>query len=208
MLEEILKKYIRYGIITSVNKNNTARVQFTDMDGLVSYDLQILVPNAGQNKNQSPPDVGCSALCLMMPTGHSNGFILGCYYDGKKTAPVNSLDQKLHWTFSDGTILEYDTKKHQLLADVKGSITAKATTKSTLNCPNIILTGNVLINGTLQVNIGGTTVASVGAGDLKINGKIETTQDITIKNGKLDVKGDITTQGKVSASGTVHGSNI
>lgn len=207
-MEEILKQFIRHGIITSVLTNNTARVQFPDLDGIVSYDLPILVPNAGKNQNQTPPDVGCSAVCLMMPTGHSDGFILGCYYDGQKSAPIGSLSKKLHWTFEDGTVLEYDVAKHQLFADVKGAIEAKATTTSTLQCPTINLKGNVFIDGTLQVTIGGTTVAAVGAGNLEINGKISSSKDITIKGGDLNVTGNVTASGNIKATGTVSGSNL
>lgn len=61
---EELKQLIRWGVIVSVNKNNTARVQFSDIDDIVSYDLRILVNNANKNKYQAPPDVGCNALCI------------------------------------------------------------------------------------------------------------------------------------------------
>ncbi|WP_392559358.1 phage baseplate assembly protein V [Orbus mooreae] len=202
MIEDILKKYIRHGTITSVNSDNTARVQFSDLDNLVSYNLPILVHNAGKNKQQSPPDIGCCAVCLMLPTGDSDGFVLGCYYDTKNTPPVTDLSKKMHWSFDDGTIIEYDTKAHKLLVDVKGSIEGKATTSAVIECPDITLKGNVKIMGTLQVMLGDVIVASVGAGDLTINGKITSTKSISITGGDLNVTGNI------KATGTVKGTNI
>lgn len=206
---EELKQLIRWGVIVSVNKNNTARVQFSDIDDIVSYDLRILVNNANKNKYQAPPDVGCNALCIMMPTGHSDGFIIGTFYNEKNPAPIGSLDQVMHWTFEDGTVLDYDKSTSTLKADVKGPVDVKTTsnayvdaaTNATVKCPKIDLIGDVTITGNLTVIAGGAVVAEISAQNMKITGKIASTNDIsTSKN--------ITAKGNITATGTVSGANI
>lgn len=206
---EELKQLIRWGVIVSVNKNNTARVQFSDIDDIVSYDLRILVNNANKNKYQAPPDVGCNALCIMMPTGHSDGFIIGTFYNEKNPAPIGSLDQVMHWTFEDGTVLDYDKSTSTLKADVKGPVDVKTTstafvdaaTNTTVKCPKIDLIGDVTITGNLTVIAGGAVVAEISSQNMKITGKIASTNDIsTSKN--------ITAKGNITATGQVSGSNI
>lgn len=205
-----LEDLIRWGTIVSVKPDNTARVKFDDLDDLVSYDLRILVPNANKTKFQMVPDVGCQALCLMLPTGDADGCILGVFYNEQISAPISSLDQVLYYQFEDGTVIEYDKGKHKLTANVKGdaditadkTITADAKEKATVKAPDIELNGNVKIKGTLDVIIAGVTVAAIGGGKLSITGAIDSTNSITIKGGDLSVTGNIT------ATGTVSGSNL
>lgn len=207
---EELKQLIRWGTIVSVNKNNTARVQFSDIDNIVSYDLHILVSNANKNRYQAPPDIGCNALCIMMPTGHSDGFIVGTFYNAKNSAPIDSLNQIMHWTFEDGTVLDYDKSTSTLTADVKGPVDVKTTsnalvdaaTSATVKCPDIQLHGDVTITGNLTVVAGGAVVAEISAKKMAITGEISTTNNISIKDGDLNVTGNIT------ATGCVKGSNI
>lgn len=206
---EELKQLIRWGTIVSVNKNNTARVQFSDIDNIVSYELRILVNNANKNKYQAPPDIGCNALCLMMPTGHSEGFILGTFYNDINPAPVDSLDQVMHWTFEDGTILEYNKSTSTLKADVKGPVNVKtsstanieADVTATVKSPQIDLTGNVTIKGNLTVILDNSVVAQISSKSMKIKG------DMNIE-GKISSTNDICTNANVIATGQISGSNI
>lgn len=201
-----LKKIIRWGTIVSVNTNNTARVQFSDIDNIVSYDLHILVSNANKNRYQSPPDVGCNALCIMLPTGHSDGFIVGTFYNAKNPAPIDSLNQVLHWSFEDGTILNYDTSTSTLTADVQGPVEIKtastalvdAATSATVRCPDIQLQGDVTITGNLTVVAGGAVVAEISSQKMAITGEISTTNSISVNGGNLNVTGNITATGRVT----------
>lgn len=202
-VSEELKKLIRWGVIVSVNQNNTARVQFSDIDNIVSYDLRILVNNANKNKYQAPPDVGCNALCIMMPTGNSDGFILGTFYNEKNTAPINSLNQVMHWTFEDGTVLDYDKSTSTLTANVNGPVIVKTTSTvnidaaktATVKCPKIDLIGDVKIIGTLTVVAGGAVVAEITSQNMNITGRISSTSDIS-------------SSANITAKGRVSGSNI
>lgn len=202
-VSEELKKLIRWGVIVSVNQNNTARVQFSDIDNIVSYDLRILVNNANKNKYQAPPDVGCNALCIMMPTGNSDGFILGTFYNEKNTAPINSLNQVMHWTFEDGTVLDYDKSTSTLTANVNGPVIVKTTSTAnidaaktaTVKCPKIDLIGDVKIIGTLTVVAGGAVVAEITSQNMNITGRISSTSDIS-------------SSANITARGRISGSNI
>ncbi|QHJ78116.1 MAG: hypothetical protein [Caudoviricetes sp.] len=202
-VSEELKKLIRWGVIVSVNQNNTARVQFSDIDNIVSYDLRILVNNANKNKYQAPPDVGCNALCIMMPTGNSDGFILGTFYNEKNTAPINSLNQVMHWTFEDGTVLDYDKSTSTLTANVNGPVIVKTTSTAnidaaktaTVKCPKIDLIGDVKIIGTLTVVAGGAVVAEITSQNMNITGRISSTSDIS-------------SSANITAKGRISGSNI
>jgi len=202
-VSEELKKLIRWGVIVSVNQNNTARVQFSDIDNIVSYDLRILVNNANKNKYQAPPDVGCNALCIMMPTGNSDGFILGTFYNEKNTAPINSLNQVMHWRFEDGTVLDYDKSTSTLTANVNGPVIVKTTSTAnidaaktaTVKCPKIDLIGDVKIIGTLTVVAGGAVVAEITSQNMNITGRISSTSDIS-------------SSANITAKGRISGSNI
>ncbi|MFQ1042831.1 phage baseplate assembly protein V [Gilliamella sp. CG16] len=203
-----LKQLIRWGVIVSVNKNNTARVQFSDIDNIVSYDLHILVSNSNKNRYQAPPDVGCNALCIMMPTGNSAGFIVGTFYNEKNPAPIDSLDNAVNWTFQDGTVLNYNTATSTLTADVSGPVEIKTTstaivdaaTSATVVCPDIQLAGNVTITGNLTVVAGGEVVAQISSKNMTITGQITSTNDILITDGNLSVRGNVSATGKISGS--------
>lgn len=210
-----LKKLIRWGVIVSVNKNNTARVQFSDIDNIVSYDLRILVNNANKNRYQAPPDVGCNALCLMMPTGHSDGFILGTFYNEQNPAPIGSLNQVMHWKFEDGTVLDYDKSTSTLTANVNGPVIVKTTSTAnidaaetaTVKCPKIDFIGDVRIVGNLTVVAGGAVVAEFSSQNMSITGKISSTNDITTST-NISAGGNISARGNITAGGQVSGTNI
>lgn len=206
---EELKQLIRWGTIVSVNKNNTARVQFSDIDNIVSYDLHILVSNANKNRYQAPPDVGCNALCIMMPTGHSDGFIIGTFYNEKNEAPINSLDQLVHWEFEDGTILDYDKSTSTLTADVKGPVnviadsenrrinntrTTEIGSSSMLTCPTVsIVSAETVTVKSPDINLAGNVTISGDLTVISTSGAIVAQishQDMSI-NGKIKTKDDI-----------------
>lgn len=69
-----LRKLIQVGIVSSVNAAaGSARVAFTERDSLVSNELQIC-------KRAWPVKPGDEVLCLFLPTGNADGFIVDSYY--------------------------------------------------------------------------------------------------------------------------------
>ena len=87
--------------------------------------LPVLCPRASGDLVYDLPDVGDQVLCLFLPYGLEQGFVLGAMY-GKASPPVSSGD-KWHRRFQDGTVLEYDRAAHKLTAQVQGDVAVKAT---------------------------------------------------------------------------------
>ena len=87
-----LDQLIRIGKITSVDeKKHTARVQFTDRDKMVSWDLPVLVPST-----VDPQDYG-----------QQQGFVIGAFYTDANPPPITDRKKYLR-KFKDGTEIEAD----------------------------------------------------------------------------------------------------
>ena len=132
-----LKNIVRVGRVSSVNPAaGTARVAF-EPQGVVSYDLQILVPQTLKNKDYYMPDIGEHVVCLFLPTGNQEGFILGAVYSNEDT-PAVADPNKRQVKFKDGTWIEYDQSSHALTINTTGAV-------------NIVAAGNVNITGDINV---------------------------------------------------------
>lgn len=133
-MDPIFKNLIRVGIVSSTNPAVcTARVAFEDRSAVVSFDLPILVRGSLKTKDYWMPDPGEQVLCIFLPSGNAQGFILGSIYSEKDKPPVSDGDKR-HISFSDGTQIEYDQSTHILTIDIKGPI-------------NIVVNGDVNISG-------------------------------------------------------------
>ncbi|MDR2891591.1 MAG: phage baseplate assembly protein V [Deltaproteobacteria bacterium] len=223
-LADLLAQVIRVGFVVARDEQKMrVRVEFPDtVSGPLTTDyLQVLVPRAKQDCVYDLPDYGDQVLCLFLPHGKEEGFVLGSMY-GADAPPVGSGD-KWHRTFADGTVLEYDRAAHVLLADVqgrakikttesleaeigtfikasagadvtveaKGKIAATAPDFISLTATHIDLNGNVTSGG--SGGSGGRYRATDNA-DRIINGFLVVT-------GSVDIQGDLTTRGNSSTSG-------
>jgi len=138
-MDPILKNLIRVGIVSSTNPEKcTARVAFEDRSAVVSFDLPILVRGSLQNKDYWMPDPGEHVVCLFLPSGNAQGFILGSLYSEKDKPPITD-GNKRHITFPDGTKIEYDRVTHTMTIDIKGSI-------------NIVVNGDVNVSGDVNAD--------------------------------------------------------
>ena len=231
-LMQVLNGLIKIGVISSIDyAKGTARVSFEDDDEVVSYELQVLHTNTLQNKDYAMPDVGEDVICIFLPSGNEEGFILGSVYAGDTMPPENSGDFRTI-LFKDGTKISYNRATHELKATIEGteitanrqdvsvtapnSITATAKTATitasgaaTIKAPMITLDGDVSITGTLQavaINASGT----VTAGGLATTGEVDAQKikvsefpgDITI-GGALSVGGNVSSGGDVTAANDV-----
>lgn len=107
-LSKNLRDYIRVGEVSSIDPaRHTARVAFPDDDGAVSYDLPVLCRNSLENSDYAMPDVGEDVLCVFLPGGAEDGFILGSFYAGEVMPPTVLPDHRMV-IFQDGTIIRYD----------------------------------------------------------------------------------------------------
>lgn len=159
--------WIRIGEVSSVDpKNCTARVVFDDEDGFISNDLPIIQRNTQSTKDYWLPAVGEDVICVFLPCGEEDGFILGSFYADEITPPVNS-DTKRYLEFPDGAAFEYDWDAHKLRAAI-GDTVIEATEKS------------VQVSGASKVKVTVPEIEFVG--DLKINGNMTATGEITAKS--------------------------
>ncbi|WP_298438086.1 phage baseplate assembly protein V [Geobacter sp.] len=117
---------MKIGIVVDLDPATcAARVQFPDLDGMVSHWLPVVQPKTLKDRFYHMPDRGEHVVCLLDENAEA-GVILGAIYSEADKAPVTSPD-KWHVTFDDGTMLEYDRAGHKLTADVKGDVAMTAT---------------------------------------------------------------------------------
>ena len=154
---------VQIGFVVSTNPEKvTVRVQFPDLEDLISHDLQVVQRKTREDKDYWIPDIGEEVVCRFRGNGLECGFVDGALYNDIDKPPVADQDKR-HIAFKDGTWLEYDRAAHKLTAYVKGqiditaegNITAKAKGNVTLEAGgNMYLKagGQVFVNGT-KVNL-------------------------------------------------------
>lgn len=180
---------IRIGEVTSIDPSRlTARVTFDDDDGVTSFDLPILQRNTLKNRDYSTVDVGEDVVCVFLPSGVEEGFIIGTLYAGEIVPPQSSQDVRMV-EFEDGTVLKYDRSSHKLSADIKGDADVKLTGKaevtaagsvSVTSSEKIVLTApSIVLNGAIT-----SYSMTGGSGTMKVNGTMDVTGDVT---GRSDV---------------------
>jgi phage baseplate assembly protein V len=126
-------------------------VSFPDRDQLTSWWLPVIVPKTQNDKAYWIPDVGEQVVC-MMDERDEDGAVLGAIYSDADLAPVESAD-KLHWSFKDGSSLEYDRAAHSLTCSLpNATLTIQASGASIAIDPS----GNVLITSGGQILFGGS----------------------------------------------------
>lgn len=198
---------IKVGEVSSVDLEKcTARVVFDDEDSLVSYDLQILQRNTYENQDYQMVHPGEDVVCLFLGPGQEDGFIIGSFYAGEIKPPEASLDRRTV-VFSDGTRVCYDRAEHKLTVTIEGTevvfnrqdgsitvpnaVTINCTTATvnassgiTLDTPKTDVTGVLNVaglitgKGGLAVSGGGGAAVTV-TGNMKLQGQIEASSDVT-----------------------------
>jgi phage baseplate assembly protein V len=120
-MHPLLKNIVRVGSISSIQPSKcTARVAFEDQENVVSYELPILVRGSLENQDYWMPGLGEQVVCLFLPSGNAQGFILGSFYSEADKPPVTDPNKR-HIRFSDGTFIEYNLETHTLTIDVTQS---------------------------------------------------------------------------------------
>ncbi len=196
-LKQTLSKLIRIGEVSSVDyAKGTARVAFDDYDRVISYDLPVLQPNTFNNKDYRMPDIGEDVLCIFLPNGTVEGFIVGSFYAGEVTPPESSGDFRTV-KFSDGTIIKYDRAKHELTAQIEQTKIVANRENVLVNVPKEII---VTTAGKVTVNTKTAVINADTAYTLTSNSATIAAANITL-NGNVTVSGNIT-------AGNVTGANI
>ena len=214
-----MQSMVKTGVVASTDPaSGTARVELSDEDGLISFDLGVLVRKTHRDKDYWMPDVGDQVLCLFLPFGLEQGFILGSFYSSPDPAPVTSQDKR-HVLFGDGTWLEYDRKSHTLSGHIKGAVDQLTVDQDAV----------VEVAGSVQATTGQDLIAQVGnnaevtAGGshiqlnaplIKLQGNLsavaqgggtatETKEANTEQTGSFTLTGDLEVDGSIHATGDI-----
>jgi phage baseplate assembly protein V len=145
----------RVGLVQAQDVTNCrVRVTFPDRDQMTSWWLSIVVPKSQTDKAYWLPDIGEQVIC-MMDDRDEDGAVLGSIYSEVDTTPVQDAN-KLHWSFKDGTSLEYDRGTHTLSCSLP-----QATLNITVSGASITIDtkGNVSIAAGGQLFLGGNTAS-------------------------------------------------
>lgn len=197
-----LNDLIRIGEVSSINPEKcTARVVFDDDDSIVSYDLPIIQRNTLNSHDFHSVNVGEDVLCIFLPSGPEEGFILGSFYAGEVTPPERT-EKRRTTVFEDGTVVQYDMAAHTLTVIIDGTSivfdrqngTVTVPQTCTINCTTAIVnasehveidTPSTHVTGTLTVDRmitgrGGMTVTggSGSGASIQCTGDINATGDV------------------------------
>lgn len=83
---------IRIGRISSVNKDkHTARVEFSEGDGWISFDFPVLGTVAG---DYALPVKDTPVLCLIIDGAHGDGYVVGSIYTDKDPPPLDDAGKR------------------------------------------------------------------------------------------------------------------
>lgn len=206
-MPEGVPSLIKIGEISSIDPAKcTARVVFDDEDSIVSFDLPVLQRNSLKNHDYAMPDVGEDAIVLFFGEGQEDGVILGSIYAGEVTPP-ESTENRRTVVFDDDTRVCYDRAEHKLTVTIEGTevvfnrqdgsitvpnavtincttATVNASSDITLDTPKTDVTGVLNVaglitgKGGLAVSGGGGAAVTV-TGNMKLQGQIEASSDVT-----------------------------
>lgn len=131
-----------YGTVTEA-KPGYAKVKLPEEDIVTDW-LPITYPRTmGDTYFFGEPKLDEHAACLM-DKHCEEGVIIGFIYSDADKPNDEATGKKFRIDFEDGTYIEYDKDGHKLTASVQGEAELAAT-------GNIFLTGDVTIQGKLQV---------------------------------------------------------
>ena len=166
-LEALFLRMVRVGIVTQVFSNQgTVRVKFDDQDGEVSYELPVIFKKTQKDKDYWLPDVGEQVLCVFLPYGIEQGFVLGAFYSEVDKPPVKDKNKR-RIEFEDGSYVEYDRKEHKLTVEIKGEAEIKVEKDAKIEVSG---NGELKVNGNATVNVSGNVELSAN-GKVVISGK-------------------------------------
>ena len=119
-LEARVDNMVRVGHVVGIDEGRgTVRVRFGDADGTISYDLPVLFPKTHHDQCLHMPDLDEHVICVFLPNGQQEGFVLGAFYSASDVVPLPSRDKR-RIDFKDGSWFEYDRAAHQLSGHVEG----------------------------------------------------------------------------------------
>ncbi len=122
VLEAKLAQTVRVCEVASVqDAKGTVRVKLPDSGNMLSGPLPVLVRKVQDDQDYWLPDVGEQVVCLFLPIGLEQGFVLGAFYQSVDGVPVADRNKR-HIAMKDGGFVEYDRSSGKLTVEVKGDV--------------------------------------------------------------------------------------
>lgn len=201
-LMAILCRFIKIGEVSTVDyAKGTARVVFDDDDSMVSYDLPVLHANTYANKDYALPDPGEDVLCIFLPSGPEEGFIIGSFYAGEIDLPENNKDRRTV-VFGDGTRVCYDREAHKLMVTIDGTEIVFDRETGSITVPKAVTINCVTATVNASESVKFDTPTTDLTGVLNVAGLITGKGGLAISGGSgASVNGSLTTTGDVKAGG-------
>lgn len=203
--QELLGSIIKIGEVSSVDAAaGTASVVFDDDDSIVVPDLQVIHRNTFANRDYGMPDIGEDVVCLFLPSGTEEGFILGSVYAGEIEPPADTIDKRVV-EFSDGARVAYDRAAHELTVEIDNTVVKlDAENVSIETSKNVVVKGDsaeLSCQQKVEISVGGTTATLQGA-----SASIES-PSITLK-GNITLDGAVTATNSITAAGAVTAASV
>ena len=144
VVKQILERIIAVGEVAEVNpQTHRVKVKLKGRQGVITDFLPALVPMSYKDKVYSLPKVGDTMLCVFLPYGIEDGFVLGNFYTLSDNKPAN--DENLHIVeFEDGTRIEYDKATHKLNVNIPQG---EAYITVLNGSGNVYINGNLIVSG-------------------------------------------------------------
>jgi phage baseplate assembly protein V len=148
---------IRIGQVTNIDHaTGRCRVSFDDLrdvDGkpLESWPLAVTQQRTVRCQDYNMPDIGEHVVCVFLPSGIEEGFVIGSYYTARNM-PKDGKAGLYRRSFDDGAMFEYDlnTKTARVKAvniEVEGNVTVIG---------NLTVDGNIDATGKIIDTAGNT----------------------------------------------------
>ncbi len=182
-LQRLLHNLVRVGSIHSVDHggpDTPARVRVTIGD-LVTDWRPYHECRAGGTTTWNPPTVGEQATVLS-PSGDLGAAVVLVGLNSIGNPAPSSDPNKTITKYPDGTVVEYDHAAHALLVSLPGGGTANIVVPGsvTIDSPEVTMTGNCTVEGTLSYMGGmrGRGIAEGADSSAEIDGTLRATQDL------------------------------
>ena len=160
-LQNKLSMIVRVGYVVEVDSaTHKAKVRFSDEDS-DSHWLRILCKNSFKNKDYNMVDLDEDVLCLCMPDGIEDGFILGSFYTGAIICPSSDINER-KIQFEDDTTVTYNRCTHSL--DIKINDTTIHADREIID----ISSPNKINLNSKDINITASTVTIAGKSSVKV----------------------------------------
>ena len=172
-LEDYLCNFIKVGTVCATDPvAHTVKVVYPEDDNTESHELRVLVPNTYDNADYAMPDLNEDVVCMFLPCGSVEGFVLGSFFTGEVKPPANSQDIRMV-RFKDGTTITYDRSAHTYDIEIENTHIHADRDKVNIETPQQVnvMSKNITVNasGTLKLQ-GNQSVAISSSGPVTING--------------------------------------